>query len=235
MKILAVDSSSLVASVALVEDEVLLGEITLNYKKKHSEKLVPMIQQLLEHIELTPDNIDLFAAATGPGSFTGLRIGIMTVKSMAYAVDKPVAGVTTLDALAYNVHHFDGIICPIIDARNNQVYSALYRYGGTLENISGYMADDISIIISMINNYGSNVVFVGDAVWLHKDRIIRQLGGKAKFVPGNLTVPRASSVAHLAYKKALRNETMKSFDLVPFYLRKSQAERMLEEKKQNKK
>lgn len=128
MKVLALDTSSIVASVAVMNDGILLGEYTLNHNKTHSQKLVPIIQQLLSDLELEPFDIDLFAVSKGPGSFTGLRIAITTAKAMAYALDKPIIGVPTLDILAHNISFCQHLICPIMDARNNRVYTALYKW-----------------------------------------------------------------------------------------------------------
>ncbi|HEX9062575.1 MAG TPA: tRNA (adenosine(37)-N6)-threonylcarbamoyltransferase complex dimerization subunit type 1 TsaB, partial [Clostridia bacterium] len=124
MKILALDSSSLVASVAITEDKKLLGEYNVNNGLTHSKNLMPMLTELMKTLGLKPSDIDMYAASIGPGSFTGIRIGVTSIKAMAYATGKPVASVPTLDALAYNAEGFDGVICPIMDARNNQVYTA---------------------------------------------------------------------------------------------------------------
>ena len=130
MKILALDSSSNVASAALMDNGVLLGEYSINYKQTHSQTLLPMIDTLLKAVETDVEAVDLFAAANGPGSFTGLRIGsFTTVKGLAHACNKPVIGVSTLLALAYNLPHCDGLVAPILDARRDQVYTAVYQWG----------------------------------------------------------------------------------------------------------
>lgn len=231
MKILAFDTSTIVATVAVCEDTKLLGEYVLNHEKKHSEKIMPMTEHLLKDLGLSPADLDLYAASIGPGSFTGLRIGVSTVKAMAYAAKKPTAGIPTLDVLAFNAVSFDQLICPLIDARNNQVYTALYKKGkGSVINITEYMGVDVNIIIEKVKETGERVMFVGEGAVLHKKLLLSELGEMAEIMPGNLNVPRASSVAHLAFLKAETGQLQDSFDLVPFYLRKSQAERELEKR-----
>lgn len=231
MKIMAFDTAAAVAAVAVVEDTKLLGEYIINNKKKHSEKLMPMAESLLKDLSLSPSDIDVFAVSVGPGSFTGIRIGVSTVKAMAYATGKRIAGIPTLDALAFNAPLYGGIVCPLIDARNDQVYTALYKNeNGRQIKITEYMAVDISEIIEKIKMTGEDTVFVGEAADLHKDHIVSELKTNAHFMPGNLQIQRASAVAHLAYIKVGSGEQDNCYDLVPLYLRKSQAERELEKK-----
>jgi len=231
MRILAVDTSSLVAAVAITDNERLMGEYILNHKKTHSQKLMPMIKELMDNLELNPKDIDIFAAASGPGSFTGLRIGITTVKALAYAANKPVVSVPTLDALAFNIPVSDSLVCPIMDARNNQVFTAVYKWEkGMPVNITEYMGVPITELVQLIKGKNQKVVFLGDAVEIHKDLLKEELNENCEFAPGNLMLQKASSVAQLALIKALNGITESSFDMVPFYLRKSQAEREYEKK-----
>ena len=130
MKVLAVDSSGLVASVAVVQDDELLAEYTLNYKKTHSQTLLPMLEELKKMIDLDLNSIDVIAVAAGPGSFTGLRIGSATVKGLGLALNKPIAQVPTLEGLAYNMCGTDHLVCPLMDARREQVYTGVYRFVG---------------------------------------------------------------------------------------------------------
>lgn len=233
MRILAVETSSSVAAAAVMDKGTLLGEYILNHKKTHSQKLMPMIRELLDSLELKPGDIDLFAVSSGPGSFTGLRIGITTVKAIAYAVQKPVVGVPTLDALALNVPPGQSLVVPIMDARNNQVYTAVYtREKDMLTNITGYMGVPVSELADMVKAKNRKALFLGDAVPLHREYLLDQLGENCEFAPGNLMLQKASSVAQAAYLKALNGEVENCFDLVPFYLRKSQAEREYERKQQ---
>jgi tRNA threonylcarbamoyladenosine biosynthesis protein TsaB len=231
MKILAFDTSTVVAAVAVSEDTKLLGEYILNHERKHSEKIMPMADYLLKDLGLKHSEMDLYAASTGPGSFTGLRIGVSTVKAMAYAAKKPAAGIPTLDVLAFNAISFDELICPMIDARNGQVYTALYKKEkGTVINITEYMGVSIDTILDKVEETGKRTVFIGEGAVLHKELILSRLGNSAELMPGNLGIPRASSVAHLAYLKAQTGQLRDPFDMVPFYLRKSQAERELEKR-----
>ena len=231
MKTLAVDTSSGVAAVAVMDNETLLGEYILNHKKTHSTKLMPMVDELLRSLELTPEDIDVYAASIGPGSFTGLRIGVTAVKSMAFAVRKPVIGIPTLDALAHNVPVTDSLVCPVMDARNNQVYTAVFaRENGIQANITGYMGITVLELAAIIRGKNRKAVFIGDAVEIHREFFTKELGDACEFVPGNMMLQRASSVAQLAYLKALKGEFENCFDMIPFYLRKSQAEREYDRK-----
>jgi tRNA threonylcarbamoyladenosine biosynthesis protein TsaB len=128
MNLLAIDTSSSVASVAIFKDEKLIAEYTTNYKKNHSERLVPMIADIMKDVEMKPNNIDVFAVSIGPGSFTGLRIGVATIKAMAHSLDKKVIGVPTLESAAYNVPFCDGIVCSVVNALRGEVFGAIYRW-----------------------------------------------------------------------------------------------------------
>lgn len=226
MKILAVETSSPVAAVAVSDDSGLLGEYILDNGKTHSQRLVYMIGELLKSLELSIKDIDIFAASSGPGSFTGLRIGIATIKAMAFAAEKPVISVPTLDALAYNIPAEGVLVCPIMDARNNQVYTALYKYESNLPvNITEYMGIPVTRLADMVKGKNSDVVFIGDAVQLHRDFLKIELGDRCRFAPQCHLRQRASTVAELALIRALNGQTENCFDMVPFYLRKSQAER----------
>lgn len=230
MRVLALDTSSNVASAAIIEDGKLLGENILNHKKTHSQKIMVMIEELFGDLELTVHDIDVFAAANGPGSFTGLRIGVATVKALAHSVDKPVVGVSTLAGLAYNLPYTSYIIVPVMDARRNQVYTASYIWeNGTLKELEADSAMSIEDRVSSCRKMGK-VIFVGDGVNVHRDYIAGQLGENAYFAPVTALMQRASSVAALALEKANRGETEHYSALKPFYLRKSQAEREYDEK-----
>jgi tRNA threonylcarbamoyladenosine biosynthesis protein TsaB len=231
LKVLAVDTSSLAATVAIMDDSTLLGEYTIIHKKTHSQKIMPMINELMNTIEIKPSDIDIYAASSGPGSFTGLRIGITTIKAMAYAVNKPVVSVPTLDALAYNIPMTESLVCPMMDARNNQVYTALYKKEGLKQSkITEYMGISIEELVKLVKGKNHKVVFVGDAVKIHKEYFKRELEEKCEFAPGHLMLQRAASVAQLAFVRANEGMTESCFDMVPFYLRKSQAEREYEKK-----
>jgi len=231
MRVLAVDTSAGVAAVAIMENGRLLGEYILNNKKTHSQKLIPLIKGLMDNLELKPADIDLYAVSSGPGSFTGLRIGVATIKAIAYAVNKPAIGIPTLDALAFNISPTDSLICPIMDARNNQVYTALYKWEKNIQvNVTEYMGIPVSELVQLIKGKNHKVIFTGDAVEIHRDFLKEELGEMCEFAQESLLLQRASSVAQLAVIRVSEGKIENCFDLVPFYLRKSQAEREYEKK-----
>ncbi len=228
MKVLAIDTSSNVASVALVEDNTLLGEIVLNHKKTHSQAIMPMVDKVLTQCECDISDIDLFAAAKGPGSFTGLRIGIATIKGLAHAVNKPVIGISTLEGLAYNLPYCEHMIVPIMDARRNQVYTGAFLWDGEeLREVGEPEAISIEECVDTCSDF-LETVFLGDGVPVYREYIKEKLGDKAFFAPAPCNMQRASSIARLAVIKA--GEAENYHGLTPFYIRKSQAERELEEK-----
>jgi tRNA threonylcarbamoyladenosine biosynthesis protein TsaB len=188
MKVLALDTSTKEASVAVVENNILLGEYTLNHNKTHSQNLVPMINDLLLNLGLEAKDIDMFAVSIGPGSFTGLRIGVVTAKALAYALDKAIIGIPTLDVLAYNIPFCQNIICPIIDARNNRVYTALYKW--TLdkkERFTKYMAiriDELAQILKeSTRDSEQKVIFLGDGLKAYRSFFLDELGETSVFAP----------------------------------------------------
>ena len=227
MKIFAVDTSSNVASAALCDGEKLICECVLNNKLTHSQTLMPIIKEVFERSELSPSDIDLFAVSDGPGSFTGLRIGVTTVKGLAHAADKPVVGVNTLEAMCYNIPFCEQIISPIMDARRGEVYNAFYRFiNGNLTEIKAPRALPLNECMKELKAMSEKAVFIGDAVSVYKDEISEFMGELALFAPQNVREQRASSVAEAAKGK----QTQKYFELAPKYLRKSQAEREYEER-----
>ena len=231
MKVLAVDTSASVAAVAVMEDYRLLGEYIINHKKTHSQKLMPMIHEMMNNLDLKPGDIDLYAASVGPGSFTGLRIGVTTVKAMAYAAGRPVASVPTLDALAYNIPVSEFIICPMMDARNRQVYTALYTWKeGRLKRLTEHMGVPVEELLEIIRQKDGKIMFNGDAAPLYEDFFKKELGDRCEIAPAGLILQRASSVAHAAIINASEGLTENCFDMIPFYLRKSQAEREYDKK-----
>lgn len=229
MKVLAIDTSSNVATVAVMDDEKLICEYTLNHKKTHSQKLMPMIQEVLKSCELEAASIDLFAVAVGPGSFTGLRIGVATAKALAHSLDKPIVGVSTLDALAYGIPFFNGVICPILDAKRDQVYTGVYKWENDIPKpITEYLAISIDELMQKLQSINEKVIFVGDGVYQFKQIILNKLGNLADFAPKHSIMQRASMVAELALKKFYSGNTDNYMTLTPYYLRKSQAERLYE-------
>jgi len=229
VKVLALETSSMVASVAIINEDKLLAEFTVNNKKTHSQMLMPIVEQVIDRLDLTPSDIDVFAVSSGPGSFTGIRIGVATVKSLGQALNKPVVGVSGLDGLAFNLVHFNGIICPLMDARNGQVYACLYRSNEIeIDRLKEYMAIRVVDLARLIRESGEAVMFCGDGVLMNKDLLTDELGGRAKFAQPPFMFQRASSIAFLALKKAKLNDVLNYNGLQPFYLRKSQAEQKFE-------
>lgn len=226
MKIFAMDTSTLTASVAVLNESRLLGEYTVSDKLTHSQTIMPMADALLKSLDCTLEDIDVFAVCLGPGSFTGLRIGIATVKSFSQVLNKPIIGVSSLDAVSYNFSCTeDVIICPMIDARRDEVYTALYKNDEKLVDDKAMHIDELLDELS-----GKKVIFCGDAVQIHNDRIKSRTDEKWETAPCHMLLPRASSVAYSALKRALKGDFDDAYTLNPVYLRKSQAERELEEK-----
>ncbi len=222
MKLLALDTSSITATVALLDDEKLMGEYTLNHKKNHSQKLMPMIEELLNSCSTKPKEIDVFAVSLGPGSFTGLRIGIATMTAMAQALDKEVVGVSTLEALAYNLFNIKGLICPIIDAQRDLVYTALYRWtDGDMDELMKQQVIDIHSLIGILKEKSEKIFFIGDALEKFGGNLKADLAQQFAVPPPRLLIPSASSVAEVAKIKIRENITM---DIAPIYMRKSEAE-----------
>lgn len=230
MKILAVDTSSKVASCALVADGKLMAECVLNNGLTHSETILPMIDDVMKKSGQTPQNIDVFAVANGPGSFTGLRIGVATVKGLALAAKKKAVGINTLLALCYNLPFCPYLISPIMDARRGEVYNAFYKLeNGELKEITAPRGIALADCLAELKKRGEKVVFLGDGVAVFKDTIKEELGDLALFAPENACEQRASSVCMAAFAK-IEKIGDKEEKLAPFYIRKSQAERELEER-----
>ena len=188
MKILAFDSSGLVASVAIVENNNLIAEYTTNYKKTHSQTLLPMLEEIVKMTETDKESFDALAVAAGPGSFTGLRIGSATVKGLALAWNIPVIAVPTLEGLAYNVWGTDRLICPIMDARRKQVYTGLYSFNSDdrLETIMDQTPMDIADLIDQLNERGEKVIFVGDGIDVYADVLKEKMTADYAFAPAHI-------------------------------------------------
>ncbi len=227
MNILAIDTSALTATAAILAGDTLLGEISTTTRLTHSQTIMPMIDELLKKVNLDISDIDLFACSEGPGSFTGLRIGIGTIKGLAYGLGKDAVGVSTLEALAHNIAFADCIISPIMDARRGQVYNALYRYsGGKLECITEPRALAIEELCGELTE---KTIFVGDGVKVHREKIAELMGENALFAPPQHQLQRAGSVAYAALDK----NPVPASELTAVYLRKPQAEREREERMEN--
>ncbi len=227
MNILALDTSGATASAAVICDGYLTGEISLRHGKTHSQKVIPMMESLLDLLDIKMKDIHLLAVANGPGSFTGLRIGVVTMKAMAYALDIPIAEVSSLMSLAYTLSEQEGVICPIMDARNRQVYTGIYRVRGnaidTLRKDEGISVDDLALNLKELNTV---IHFVGDAVPKYKD-FFKEQGIRCLFAQDELYTHRAAATGRLAWFMR-ENGLTDAFGATPRYLRKSQAERMKE-------
>ena len=251
MKILALDSSGLVASVALVEDDNLIAEYTIQYKKTHSQTLLPMLEETRRMVDLDMDTVDAIAVAAGPGSFTGLRIGSATAKGLAFAMEKPIIPVPTLEGLAWQMYGTDALVCPIMDARRNQVYTGLYefvdRFGkhsllpedvkspqtgtDTAQNaydmrvVEEQCAVAFDEIAQKINRTGRKVVFVGDGIPVFRERMAEVLQVPWLPAPAHRNRQSAACIAALGRVYYAQGRAVNGTQHVPEYLRLSQAER----------
>ena len=235
MRILALDSSGLVASVALVEEEQLIAEYTINYKKTHSQTLLPMLDEIVKMTQIDLSTIDAIAVAGGPGSFTGLRIGSATAKGLGFALQKPLIHIPTVEALAYNLYGNHQVICPIMDARRNQVYTGIYEFH---ENQFRVMQDQKALtveeIIKELNLLGREVIFIGDGIPPYKELIQEQITVPYSFAPAHLCRQRAGAVGMLGVQYYKQGKIETATEHQPDYLRLSQAEREMQEKMKEK-
>ena len=246
MKILALDTSGLVAGVAVMEDDILIAEYTTNYKKTHSQTLLPMLAEVEKMIELDLSTLDAIALAAGPGSFTGLRIGSATAKGLGLALNKPLIGVPTVDALAMNLYGTKGLVCPLMDARRNQVYTGIYTFESTpvgrkgqeqpgmaleerfcLKTLEPQCAVPIETIAEKLNALPGedHVVFLGDGAPVFRDRLAGLMERPYSFAPATCNRQRAAAVALLAGEYAAAGRFQTAGEHAPEYLRPSQAER----------
>ncbi|WP_109733965.1 tRNA (adenosine(37)-N6)-threonylcarbamoyltransferase complex dimerization subunit type 1 TsaB [Faecalicatena orotica] len=246
MRVLAIDSSGLTATVAVVEEDRTVAEYTIDYKKTHSQTLLPMIDAVAKMVELDLSTIDAIAVAGGPGSFTGLRIGSATAKGLGLALDKPLIHIPTADGLAYQVYGCEDIICPIMDARRNQVYTGLYTFSRKAGEKEGtrrvepvfqvmrmQMAVSIDDLIHRLNTYGRPVVFLGDGVPVYRDTIDKYIQVPYSFAPSYMNRQRAAVVGALGIKYFKAGKFESAMEHQPDYLRVSQAERERAEKEKN--
>lgn len=230
MKILALDSSGLVAGVALIEDDVLVAEYSTNYKKTHSQTLLPMLDEIRKMVELDLHTLDAIAVSAGPGSFTGLRIGAGTAKGLGLVLHIPLIAVPTVDALAMNLYASEKLICPMMDARRSQVYTGLYEF--RRDNASyrlcaplSQCALPVAELAERINGLGREVIFLGDGVPVYREELERQIKVPYSFAPASCNRQRAASVAVLGSEYMREGKTVSADDFAPEYLRMSQAER----------
>lgn len=225
MKILALDSSGLVASVALVSEEQVIGEYTINYKKTHSQTLLPMLDVMFQQLDMDVKEVDAIAISGGPGSFTGLRIGAATAKGLGLALDKPLIHIPTAEGMAYQMYGVEGLICPIMDARRSQVYTGLYKYKPEFQVVKEQMAVAMDELLIMLNEMGQPVTFLGDGVPVHEKLIVDKLEVPFTFAPSFCSRQRASAVGALAIEYYKQGKIETAGEHKPDYLRVSQAER----------
>ena len=224
MKILSIDTASDLCTVAVLEDENCIKEIIVDDARNHSEKIMPVIEQALSETNLNLKDINLFVCDKGPGSFTGIRIGVGTVLAFQDTLNKPCVGISSLEALAYNFKQ-DGIICSLIDAKNNNVYFGLFELKNNeytqLDNLDFKTIDET---IEILKSCTSPITFVGDGAITHKN-LLETNFENCLFAEKNSLSSYSLGIAGLSkYKKGIETS------LMPLYLRKSQAERALEEK-----
>lgn len=229
MKILAIDTSGPNCSVAVLDEQKIIANFNINIGKTHSETLLPLVDELSKFSNISLNDVDIFACCIGPGSFTGIRIGIATVKGFALSLNKPVIAVSTLEGLAYNISTFDGLVCSILDAKNNNVYAALYKLNSAPEIVGDYLTDSIDSLIEEIKKHHKKVLFVGDGAISYHEKLQNELKENAFFTPYHLNEQSAVSIAKAAFDKYNKNKIETVDNLHPLYLRKSQAERMLEQ------
>ena len=228
MKILAFDSSGLVASVAVLTEDQMIAEYTVNYKKTHSQTLLPMLDEVAKMTELDLAEIDAIAVAAGPGSFTGLRIGSATAKGLGLALGKPLVAVPTLEGLACNLFGCEDVICPMMDARRKQVYTGLYTFRhGKMEILKEQTACPVEEILAEADDLGQKVVFLGDGVPVYRSIIEEKMQSPFTFVPAHMNRQRAGAVGMRAFDYIREGKTQTAAEHAPVYLRKSQAEREL--------
>ena len=226
MKVLGIDSSGMVATVAVVEDTQMLAEYTINYKKTHSQTLLPMLDEVAKMMELDLNTIDAIAVAAGPGSFTGLRIGSATAKGLGLALKKPLVSVPTLEGIAYNFCGSEKVICPMMDARRSQVYTGIYEFqGNTLKVLEDQMAVPVEEVLEKLNQTGREVILAGDGVPAYLELIERNLKVPYLLAPAHLNRQRAGAVAVLGIQYAKEGKLESAMEHQPDYLRLSQAER----------
>lgn len=227
MKILAIDTSTMLGGIAIMDESRLIAESRLNVKTTHSERLMTEIDHCLKQSGFAISDIDVFGVAIGPGSFTGLRIGLSTVKGFSYATKKPIVSIPTLEALAWNFPYSRYPVCPMLDARKKEVYAALFKwedgnFTGLISETSIKPEDLIRKALTITSD--NKLIFTGEGVILYRDKIMEIMGEKAIFPPPEKMVPSPANVASLGLKKALRGEFSEPISLIPIYIRKSEAE-----------
>ena len=233
MLVFGIDTCCMAATAALVDERIMVAQTVINQNKTHSQIMMPQIENMFRAAEVEPKSVDAFAAAVGPGSFTGVRIGVATAKALAQAAKKPCIAVSTLEALAYSSKFFDGILAPVLDARRDQVYNALFMGGKSLDRICDDRALALDDLLDQLKKADKPVLFMGDATLVFEDKIRESLGEKAFFAPRVTNLNLAGAVAEIGLEKLKNGECVSYGELVPQYVRLSQAEREQLEKQAN--
>lgn len=233
MNILALDGSGLTAGIAILNENGVLAEYNVNYKKTHSQTLLPMVEEVMNMLGIKPEELDYIAVTSGPGSFTGLRIGASVAKGLGLALDKTLVPVPTTEALAYNFQGSDYLICPIMDARRNQVYYGMYEFAqenGKAEEVVPVGADDIKNVIVKVNELGKKAVFLGDGVDVYEKTLVEAVKVPYALAPKQSRLQRAASLGMAAVERIKEGKNVDAMEFVPEYYRLSQAERERNEK-----
>lgn len=243
MRICSIDSSGLVAGVAITDNDITIADYSIQYKITHSQTLLPMLDEVVRRIGMDISEIDAFAVAAGPGSFTGLRIGSATIKGLGLVTDKPVIAVPTLEALAYNAYGTDALVCPIMDARRHQVYTGIYSFEFNSESGEYEMnsllpqtACEFDELVEKLNELGHRVMFIGDGIPVFEEDMRNKLEVEYSVAPAHMNRQRAAALGALAAKymagktNGLEGTVTTADEFVPVYLRLSQAEREKKER-----
>jgi len=234
MKILAIETATLMGGVALTTQEGVQAEYRLNVRSTHSEQLMPSVDRVLKASNISLQEIDAFAVSIGPGSFTGLRIGLSTAKGFAIVTGRPILPVSTLEALAYGLPFSTHPICPLLDARKGEVYTALFQFNGT-KNIQRLWDDRVMTPSALLSRIKQPTLFLGNGIHLLNEALLNALGNLAILTPMHLWLPSAIHIAELAREKWNSGQIDPSLPIVPRYIRRSEAEIKWEKRHQEEK
>ena len=228
---MGIDTSAKFCNLSLIEDEDIIVEHAINdSRKKHSSILVPTIKDLLKTIDLKIEKINGIAVSIGPGSFTGLRIGLCVAKGLCYTRSLPLLGIPTLDAMAFPLKEIPYLICPVLESKKDEIYDVVFRGGESLQRIMDYKCEDIQSLLARLSPLKEKKIFLGDGIKKYRDIIKEKIGKDALFIDSQLNLPVATSIAFLGLNKIKKGEEDDISTLSPFYLRKSEAEIIWEKK-----
>jgi len=231
LKILGIDTSTKFCNLGLIEDEDILAGYTINgLKKKHSSILVPAIKDLLKTMDLKMEEINGIAVSIGPGSFTGLRVGLAVAKGLSYACSLPLLGIPTLEAMAFPLTGIPHLICPILESKKDEIYDVVFRGGESLHKVMDYKCEDIHSLLKRLSPLKGKIIFLGDGIRKYRENIEVKIGKNALFIDSQINLSIATNIAFLGLDKLKRKEEDDISLLFPFYLRKSEAEIIWEKK-----